>query len=114
MKAAMVDMDRAAMVVWLTPTMMVRLAIGSCTLVSSWDRLDPIDVVASMVATEMLRMPYAGVRWPGGRGPAGSRRRRALQGGDGDAAVAVRSDADARRDGVDHRGDARRCRADAE
>ena len=49
MKAAMVAIDSAAIVVWLMPTMMVRLAIGSSTLVSRCHGVCPIESVASSV-----------------------------------------------------------------
>ena len=47
--AAMVAIDSAAIVHWLTPTMIVRRAIGSCTWRSICDRVSPIDRAASTV-----------------------------------------------------------------
>ena len=38
---AMTTMDSAAMMVWLMPMTMVRLAIGSSTVRSRWNRVDP-------------------------------------------------------------------------
>ena len=46
--------DRAANVHWLTPTMIVRRAIGSWTLRSSWPRVRPIDPAASRVVSETV------------------------------------------------------------
>ena len=66
-KAAMVAIDSAAIIVWLSPTTMVRRAIGSWTLRSSWRRVEPIDVVASTVVGETVRMPWAVIRTSGGR-----------------------------------------------
>ena len=64
--AAMTAIESAAMMVWLSPTMIVRRAIGSCTLRSSWLPVDPSEVVASMVVGETVRRPCAEIRTSGG------------------------------------------------
>ena len=46
---AMIAIDSAAIVVWLSPTMMVLRAIGSCTLVSRCHQVWPTESVASIV-----------------------------------------------------------------
>ena len=66
MRAAIVTMDSAAMIVWLTPITMVRLAIGSCTWRSSWAGVDPMDSAASSVSRGTARMPCAVSRMTGG------------------------------------------------
>ncbi len=50
MNAAIVTIDSAAIMVWLTPTMMVRLAIGSSTSAQPLQASsDPSDALASSV-----------------------------------------------------------------
>ena len=65
-RAAIVAMDSAAMVLWFNPTTIVRRAIGSCTVRRICQRLVPIDRTASMVVGETLRMPCAVMRAIGG------------------------------------------------
>ena len=65
-RAAMVAMDSAAIMHWLSPTTMVRRAIGSCTVRSICQRLAPIERTASMVVGQTLRMPCAVIRASGG------------------------------------------------
>jgi hypothetical protein len=60
-------MESAAMIVWLTPTMMVRFAMGSWTLRSIWARLVPRESIASMVCPDTDRMPCALILMTGGR-----------------------------------------------
>ena len=67
MNAAMMAIERAAMMVWFSPTMIVRLAIGSCTLVISCDDVEPSAVVASIVVGETVLSPWAEIRISGGR-----------------------------------------------
>ncbi len=67
MNAAIVAIDSAAIIVWLIPTMMVRLASGSSTLARRWRRLWPMDAVASITPTGRVRMPCAVIRTTGGR-----------------------------------------------
>ena len=62
----MVAMDSAAIVHWFRPTMMVRRAIGSCTVRSVCQRLAPIERTASMVVGDTVRMPCAVIRVNGG------------------------------------------------
>ena len=62
----MVAIDSAAIVHWLRPTMMVRRAIGSCTVRRICQRLVPIERTASMVVGDTLRMPCAVIRASGG------------------------------------------------
>ncbi len=64
--AAIVAIDSAAMMVWLTPTMIVRLASGSWTLRNICPRLVPSDSIASTVSDETVRMPCALMRMTGG------------------------------------------------
>ena len=58
-RAAITAMASAAMVVWLSPTRIVRRAMGSCTLLTICHLLEPIERAASMVVGETLRMPSA-------------------------------------------------------
>ena len=56
MSAAMTTNDSAAIIVWLTPSAIVRLAIGSCTFVSNCQRVEPIEVAASIGPALRLRI----------------------------------------------------------
>ncbi len=67
MNAAIVTIDSAAIIVWLTPTMIVRLAIGSSTFRSRWSLVCPSDAVASSVVAETFLIAYAVIRVTGGR-----------------------------------------------
>ena len=58
--------DSAAMMVWLTPSTTVRRAIGSCTLVSRCQPVEPSEVAASTVFSGTSRMPCAVNRTAGG------------------------------------------------
>ena len=62
----MVAMDSAAIMHWFRPTMMVRRAIGSCTVRRICQRLVPIERAASMVVGDTVRMPCAVIRANGG------------------------------------------------
>ena len=64
--AAIVAIDSAAIVHWLMPTTMVRLAIGSCTWRSIWRRVSPMDSAASIVVDDTERMPCSVIRTTGG------------------------------------------------
>jgi hypothetical protein len=64
--AAIVAIDRAAIMHWLMPTMIVRFAIGSSTRRSTWMLVDPIDRLASIVVGETVRIPCAVIRTSGG------------------------------------------------
>ncbi len=63
--AAIVAIDSAAIVHWLSPTTIVRRAIGSCTLRSFWPLLLPRESAASSVPSETVRMPWAVMRISG-------------------------------------------------
>ena len=65
--AAMVAMHRAAIIDWLMPTTMVRLAIGSWTWRSICRLVRPIELAASMVVSGTERMPCSVMRTIGGR-----------------------------------------------
>ncbi len=65
-RAAMVTMDSAAMMVWFTPMTTVRLDMGSSTLVSVCRRVDPSDSAASTVVAGTSRMACAVMRIAGG------------------------------------------------
>jgi hypothetical protein len=56
-RAAMVTMDSAAIIVWFTPRMIVRFAVGSRTLPNVCARVAPSDSLASTVSPGTLRMP---------------------------------------------------------
>ena len=64
--AAMVTIASAAMMVWLMPSTMVRLAIGSSAPNNSWDRVAPSDSTASRDSEGTDRMPCAVSRMTGG------------------------------------------------
>jgi len=66
MSAAMVTMDRAAMVLWLIPMTMVRRAIGNCRARSRCRPVVPSESEASRVFSGMPRMPCAVSRITGG------------------------------------------------
>ena len=67
--AAITTIPNAIMMVWLTPRMMTRLAIGSCTLRRSCQRVEPSDSAASTVVGDTSRMPSAVIRIAGGIDP---------------------------------------------
>ena len=66
MRTVITTIERAIMIVWLTPRMIVRRAIGSWTLASSCQLVEPSDVAASTVVGETPRMPRAVIRIAGG------------------------------------------------
>ena len=66
MNAAIVAIDSAAIIVWLMPTMMVRLAIGSSTLRSRWRRRLAQRVGRLDRRSARVRMPCAVIRITGG------------------------------------------------
>ena len=53
----MVTIASAAMIVWFSPSTMVRLDIGSRTPESRWRPVAPRDVAASTVVVGTSRMP---------------------------------------------------------
>ena len=53
----MIAIDSAAIVVWLSPTMMVLRAIGICTLRSRCHVVCPAESVASIVVSDTALMP---------------------------------------------------------
>ncbi len=63
---AMTTIDRAIMVVWLMPAMMLGSASGSCTPNSCWRRLAPKAVMASITSRSTWRMPRSVRRISGG------------------------------------------------
>ena len=65
-KAAMVAIDSAAIMLWLTPTTIVRRDIGSCTWRSSWPLVRPIDWAASTVVGETDLIPNSVILTSGG------------------------------------------------
>ena len=64
--AAMVTIASAAMMVWLMPSTMVRLAIGSSAPNNSWYLVAPSDSTASRDSCGTDRMPWAVSRMTGG------------------------------------------------
>ena len=66
MSAVITTIERAIMIVWLTPMPMVRRASGSWTLDSVCQRVEPEDSAASIVAPGTPRMPSAVMRMAGG------------------------------------------------
>ena len=62
MRAAMTTNESAAITVWLTPSTMSCLAIGSCTFTSVCHRVAPMDSDASMGAWLRLRMAWEVMR----------------------------------------------------
>ena len=62
----MVTIDSAAMIVWLTPSTIVRRDIGRRTLVRVWARVEPSDSAASTVVGGTARIPCAVIRTTGG------------------------------------------------
>ena len=56
MSAAMTTNESAAIIVWLTPRAIVRFAIGNCTFVSNCQRVEPIEVAASIGPAFKLRI----------------------------------------------------------
>ena len=62
----MVAMDSAAIMLWLIPTTIVRLAIGSWTRRSIWLEVRPIERAASTVVSGTERMPCSVIRTSGG------------------------------------------------
>lgn len=65
-RAAMVTMDSAAMMVWFTPSTTVRFDIGSSTVASVCRRVAPSDSAASTVAAGTERIACAVMRTAGG------------------------------------------------
>ena len=65
--AAMVAIDSAAIMHWLMPTTMVRLAMGSWTCRSICPRVSPSERAASIVVGATERMPCSVIRTMGGR-----------------------------------------------
>ena len=63
----MVAIESAAIMHWLMPTTMVRLAIGSCDLAQHLALVSPMERAASTVVGETLRMPCSVIRMIGGR-----------------------------------------------
>lgn len=64
--AAMVAIDSAAIVHWLMPMHVVRLAIGNWICRSSWPRVTPRQRAALIVFPETARMPCSVMRISGG------------------------------------------------
>ncbi|MNY63978.1 hypothetical protein D3C86_2010140 [compost metagenome] len=62
----MITMDNAIMIVWLTPAMIDGMALGSCTLYSSCQLVQPKDWPASTISLFTWRMPRAVRRTAGG------------------------------------------------
>lgn len=62
----MITIDRAIMMVWLTPAMIDGMALGSCTLNSSWRLVQPKDWPASTISLFTWRMPRLVKRTAGG------------------------------------------------
>ena len=60
--AAMTTKDSAAIIVWFTPSAIVRLAIGSCTFASSCQRVEPIEIAASIGPAFRLRIAWEVMR----------------------------------------------------
>ncbi len=67
MSAAMTTMPSAAMIVWLTPAMIVGMASGICTLKSVCRAVEPKLCAASTAAGATSRMPRLVKRMAGGR-----------------------------------------------
>jgi hypothetical protein len=66
-KEAMVAIESAAMIVWLSPTMIVLRAIGSCTFTRRCQGDWPAESVASIVVGDTDRIPWPAMRMIGGR-----------------------------------------------
>ena len=66
MRAAIINMANAAIVVWLMPTTMVRFAIGNWTVRRICHRVAPSERLASVEASFTWRMPNAVSRMTGG------------------------------------------------
>ncbi len=66
MSAVMTIIERAIMIVWLTPMPMVRRANGSWTLVRDCQRVAPSERAASIVVPDTSWMPSAVMRMAGG------------------------------------------------
>jgi hypothetical protein len=66
MSAVITTIERAIMIVWLTPMPMVRRASGSWTLESVCQRVEPRDSAASIVVVGTPRMPSDVIRIAGG------------------------------------------------
>ena len=62
----MTTIERAIMIVWLTPMPIVRRASGIWTLVRTCQRVEPSDTAASTVVAPTPRMPSAVIRIAGG------------------------------------------------
>ena len=66
MTAAMITIESAAMFVWLTPTMMVGMAEGTCTHHRSWRRVAPDMVPDSTTSSGTRLRPSMTLRTIGG------------------------------------------------
>ena len=66
MRAVMTTIERAIMIVWLTPRPIVRRASGSWTLRRTCRRVEPSETAASTVSAATPRMPRAVIRIAGG------------------------------------------------
>ena len=62
----MTTIERANRIVWFTASRIIRRERGSWTFVSTWVRVEPIDVAASTVLTGTRRIPRAVMRTAGG------------------------------------------------
>ena len=62
----MITIDRAIMMVWLTPAMIDGMALGNCTLNSNWRLVQPNDWPASTISLFTWRMPRLVRRTAGG------------------------------------------------
>ncbi len=62
----MTTIERAIMIVWLTPMPIVRRASGSWTLVRTCQRVEPSETAASTVVAPTPRIPRAVMRIAGG------------------------------------------------
>ncbi len=58
--------DSAIMIVWLTPSPIVRRASGSWTLRRTCQRVDPSEMAASIVSVGTPRIPSSVIRIAGG------------------------------------------------
>ena len=66
MSAVITTIERAIMIVWLTPMPIVRRASGSWTLRSTCQRVDPSETAASIVSLGTPRIPSSVMRMAGG------------------------------------------------
>ena len=63
---AITTIESAKRMVWLTDSSSIRRASGSCTFVSTCQRVEPSAVAASTVFASTPRMPSAVIRIAGG------------------------------------------------